>query len=52
VRKQEGPVLFFIALLFTQLLPSGIWPLALLIDLVCIVFLGSIIIQMRSGPPW
>jgi uncharacterized membrane protein len=45
-------VLSFAALfLFPILLHGDFSPLAL-IPLMGIVFLGGIIIQMRSGPPW
>jgi len=46
-------VLSFAALFFcSRLLPQGIFLLALLFTLMCIMFLGGLIIQMRSGPPW
>ena len=46
-------VLSFAALFFfSGLLPQGIFLLAFLFTLMCIMFLGSLIIQMRSGPPW
>ena len=46
-------VLSFAALLlFPMLLHVDISPLAPIFALICIVFLGGILIQMRSGPPW
>ena len=45
-------VSFIALLLFIQGLPTSIWSLALLFDLVCIVFLGGILIDVRRGPPW
>lgn len=46
-------VLSFVALLFcSSLLPGGISLLALVLTLIGIMFFGSLIIQMRSGPPW
>jgi hypothetical protein len=45
--------LSFVALFFfSSLLPGVIFPLAFLFTIMCIMFLGSLIIQMRSGPPW
>ena len=46
-------ILFAVAILsFAVLLFVDISPIALIFTLMCIVFLGGIIIQMRSGPPW
>jgi hypothetical protein len=46
-------VLSFAALFFcSSLLPPGIFLLALLFTLTGMLFLGGLIIQMRSGPPW
>jgi hypothetical protein len=46
-------VLSFAALLLLPLLLGvDISPLALLFALMCIMFLGGILIQMRSGSPW
>jgi hypothetical protein len=46
-------VLSFAALFFcSSLLPQGIFLLALTLTLIGIMFLGGLIIQMRSGPPW
>ncbi len=48
-------VLSFVALpLFPNLLHMNmdIWLLVLAIDIISIMFLGSIIIAKRSGPPW
>ena len=43
---------FATLLLFPILLHGDISPLVLLFTLICIIFLGGLIIQMRSGPPW
>ena len=46
-------VLSFAALLLLPiLLHVDISFLAPIVALMCIVFLGGILIQMRSGPPW
>ncbi len=46
-------ILSFVALIFySSWLPADIFPLALLITLLAMVFTGGLIIQMRSGPPW
>ena len=46
-------VLSFVALFFcSSLLPQGISLLALTLTLIAMVFLGGLIIEMRSGPPW
>jgi hypothetical protein len=58
-RKSILYVLFAVAtlsfaalLLGPILLGVGSSPFALIFALICIVFLGGIVIQMRSGPPW
>jgi high-affinity Fe2+/Pb2+ permease len=46
-------VLALVALFFcSSLLPQSIFFLALTLILMGIMFLGSLIIQVRSGPPW
>ena len=46
-------VLTFVALLFfSRFLPQSIYLLTLILSLIGIMFLGSLIIEMRSGPPW
>ena len=58
-RKSTLYILFAVATLsFAVLLLGPILfhvdssPFALTFAFICIVFLGGIIIQMRSGPPW
>jgi hypothetical protein len=43
---------FAVLLLFSGLLPENIFLLALFFTLTSIMFLGGILIQVRSGPPW
>ncbi len=46
-------ILTFAALPFlSHLLPQDIFLLILTLTLLGMVFLGGLIIQMRSGPPW
>ena len=46
-------VLSFVVLLFIpKLLSENIFLLALFFTLTSIMFLGGILIQVRSGPPW
>ena len=48
-------ILSFVALpFFPNLLHMNmdIWLLVLALDIISIMFLGSLIIQIRSGPPW
>jgi hypothetical protein len=43
---------FVVLLFFSKLLPENIFFLALFFTLISIMFLGGILIQVRSGPPW
>jgi hypothetical protein len=43
---------FVVLLFFSKLLPENIFFLALFFALISIMFLGGILIQVRSGPPW
>lgn len=46
-------VLSFVAVFFySSLLPRSIFMLVLLISLIAMMFLGGLIIDKRSGPPW
>jgi high-affinity Fe2+/Pb2+ permease len=52
-------ILFALALLsfvglffFAKLIPAVIFILSLACILICVMFTGSLIIQLRSGPPW
>jgi len=46
-------ILSFAILLFSSsFLPKEVFNLVLVVDLICIMFLGSLIIHIRSGPPW
>jgi hypothetical protein len=43
---------FAVLLLCPILFHMDISPLVLIFALICMVFFGGIIIQIRSGPPW
>ena len=46
-------ILAFAILLFgSSFLSREVFNLVLVVDLICIMFFGSIIIHIRSGPPW
>lgn len=45
--------LLFVVLLFCQILfHVDISPLAPALAVICMLFFGGIIVQIRSGPPW
>ena len=45
-------IAFAVGLFGSHLLPQSIVPLILILSVIGMMFLGGLIIQMRSGPPW
>jgi hypothetical protein len=43
---------FVVLFLCENLIPANVFLLSLTFILMCIMFMGGIIIQIRSGPPW
>jgi hypothetical protein len=43
---------FFAFIFYARFLPEGLDILILIITLIVIMFLGSLIIDKRNGPPW
>ena len=43
---------FVVLFLLHNLIPANVFVLSLIFILICIMFVGGLIIQLRRGPPW
>ncbi len=43
---------FIVLFLIGKLIPENVFLLLLMLDLMCIMLTGGLIIGIRSGPPW